>query len=87
MVREAIPVLHCVESHVAVEDIAACEVKNGEGVLVNWVVLDINSMVGLVLEFANSHIGNAGLRILMPRHCQMISEESLFGQFLYQIIH
>lgn len=43
-------------AHFAVEKIAACEVKKCESILIDRVVLEIDAVVPIVTEDADSHV-------------------------------
>lgn len=59
-----------------IEDVATREVEEGEGVLLNWVVLDIDPVV-LSLEEAHSHVGRTAGLTEQPWLREALSDESL----------
>jgi hypothetical protein len=61
-------------SHLPVEQVAAGEVHEGEGVLLDWVVLDVDPMV-LSLEEAHPHVGRRVLPVERLRLGQTFSHE------------
>ena len=46
----------CMASHCSIECITTCKVQQSEGILVHWVVLQVDPVMHLVFKTTHTHI-------------------------------
>lgn len=65
----------CAHPHLSIEEVASCKVEQGECIVINWIMLEIDPMVNFVFELADSHVVNRTVPIKSFGKGDMVSDK------------